>query len=134
MPGDIIKFTKARKAKTKAEKDQQASANRAKSGRTREERAKEAANEKLLAERHEGLRLKQPIAPDGAAKTSGATKPRLVAGATDAETPASFAKRKLLDLAKHRHPAKSPAPAKPRTPGDNTAGGDDDETGGGGSA
>ena len=60
MTADIIKFTKARKAKTRGQKEQQAIANRAKFGRTREEHAKEAANEKLAAQRLTGLRLKRP--------------------------------------------------------------------------
>ena len=64
MPADIIKFGKARKARTAAEKEQQAIANRAKFGRTKEERAKEASNERLLAQRHAALKLARPKKPE----------------------------------------------------------------------
>ena len=63
MPADIIKFGKARKAKTAAEKEQQAIANRAKFGRTKAERDKEAANDALKARRHRALKLERRRPP-----------------------------------------------------------------------
>jgi hypothetical protein len=71
MAADIIKFTKARKALSRAEKDQQAMANRAKFGRTKEQRAKEAANALLAAQRLAGLKLPR--------------KPKVAAGRPDGE-------------------------------------------------
>ena len=57
MAAQIIKFAKARKAKTRVDKEQQAIANRARFGRTKAERVKEAANEKLAAQRLEAMKL-----------------------------------------------------------------------------
>ena len=111
MSDNVIKFTKTRKARTKAEKEQQAIANRAKFGRTREERAKEAANAKLEAERLEGLRLRR--AQTSANKISDDKPP-------DGETPAEFAKRQLVNLRQNR-------PKLHRKPGD-----DDGRDGAGG--
>ena len=60
MAADIIKFTKARKAKTRVEKEQQAIANRVRFGRTMEERARQAANDRLAAQRLAQLKLRRP--------------------------------------------------------------------------
>ena len=59
MPADIIKFGKARKAKTAAQNEQQAIANRAKFGRTKAERDQQAANDALKAKRHRALKLER---------------------------------------------------------------------------
>ena len=65
MPADIIKFGKARKAKTATDKAQQAIANRAKFGRSKAERDREAANDALNAKRHRALKLLPARHPDG---------------------------------------------------------------------
>ena len=48
---DILSFSKARKAKAKAEKEQVAAENRVKFGRTKAEKQLDAANRKLAEKR-----------------------------------------------------------------------------------
>ena len=73
MPADILKFSKARKAKTAGEKEQLAIANRAKFGRTKAERDRQAANDALKAKRHRALKLERSREPDGTPGDGNAT-------------------------------------------------------------
>ena len=60
MSGDIVNLRQARKAKARAEKESQAATNRARFGRTKSEKQREAA-EKARAERElAGKRLEKP--------------------------------------------------------------------------
>lgn len=62
MP-DPINLRQARKARARAEKEAQASANRAKFGRTKAERKQVDATEALQQRRLDEMRLDQPTAP-----------------------------------------------------------------------
>jgi hypothetical protein len=63
MTGEIVNLNKVRKARAKAAREQQAVENRAKFGRTKQERADKKANEALVDRRVDGHRLKAPPKP-----------------------------------------------------------------------
>lgn len=72
MTADIVNLRQARKAKARAEKEKQASENRARFGRTKAEKQRTAAEADRETARHEGARREAVEGP----RDDGDTTPR----------------------------------------------------------
>jgi len=64
MPADIINLRQARKARERAEHERQAAKNRARYGKSKAERKKDAGESAIAKRRHEGHRLPRADKPD----------------------------------------------------------------------